>query len=656
MAQARTPSPREPRRWLGVGLLLPALLPALAGCTQPLTGADMAMAMADMATMADMAHNVDPCVPAVRDLGTPDADTTDHMNYELSPGVCLPSGWCWENPLPQGRDLQAVWALAPEDVWTVTRDGTFLHYDGVKWSLVPSGTDRYLSALWGRAANDVWAVGPGSLVLHWDGTKWSQIPTDIGADLSAIWGLGADDVWIAGANKTAHWDGAHFSTIPIGVPGTHNITGLWGSSSRDVWATTGGAAWISRLIWHWDGARWKRWSDEDHCGDPCAAQLSAIWGTAANDIVIIGQDIARNWLYWMNWDGTQWQSSTQSGGTYQIGVWGSQPGKYWYLTPYSVDNHPLRVKPHEYLQKIHGSGENDVWVISYRPYHWDGHQWSARGWGLRVSLRRGWAAESGDAWIIGDERKLAGYMYLLRRTTGGLWKPVAYPGGIPTAVWGSGPNDVWFVGDNGLILRWDGSRWSSPTCPPTSEGLNGIFGTAADHIVAVGQSGTVLHWDGMKWSVQPYVATRTLHAVWGAKADDMWAGGRGGTMLHWDGKAWSVVLLPTTNSVNDIWGSGSKDVWAVSDNSMTDKTNLLHWDGTSWKSMDTGLDGNLLAVYGLGKDAVWAAGDGGMLHWDGSKWSSIVLGPGVYVGSLFGTTSRLWSSGRDGHILTYPHP
>src|SRR6266498_4462230 len=36
-------------------------------------------------------------------------------------GICSEDGWCWENPLPQGRPLNAVWGSSESDVWTVGR-------------------------------------------------------------------------------------------------------------------------------------------------------------------------------------------------------------------------------------------------------------------------------------------------------------------------------------------------------------------------------------------------------------------------------------------------------------------------------------------------------------------------------------------------------
>ncbi len=38
--------------------------------------------------------------------------------------------WEWQNPLPQGNDLNGVWGSSGSDVFAVGKSGTILHYDG----------------------------------------------------------------------------------------------------------------------------------------------------------------------------------------------------------------------------------------------------------------------------------------------------------------------------------------------------------------------------------------------------------------------------------------------------------------------------------------------------------------------------------------------
>jgi photosystem II stability/assembly factor-like uncharacterized protein len=61
------------------------------------------------------------------------------------------------------------------------------------------------------------------------------------------------------------------------------------------------------------------------------------------------------------------------------------------------------------------------------------------------------------------------------------------------AVWGSGDSNVYAVGDNGLILRFDGSKWN--TVPSgTTQNLSAVWGTSPNNVYAVGDSGLILHY------------------------------------------------------------------------------------------------------------------------------------------------------------------
>src|SRR5260221_12930361 len=66
-------------------------------------------------------------------------------------------------------------------------------------------------------------------------------------------------------------------------------------------------------------------------------------------------------------------------------------------------------------------------------------------------------------------------------------------------VWGSGPADVWAVGNHGTILHFDG-RVSTLSKSGTVENLTSIHGTGPNDVWAGGQEGTILHWDGAAWT------------------------------------------------------------------------------------------------------------------------------------------------------------
>ena len=84
-------------------------------------------------------------------------------------------------------------------------------------------------------------------------------------------------------------------------------------------------------------------------------------------------------------------------------------------------------------------------------------------------------------------------------------------------VWGSGPNDVWVVGYNGKVLRWNGSTWAYSRVATTS--------------------------------------APTLHGVWGSGPNDVWVASSSG-LYHWEGTTLAPVTLPAAASLQDVWAVG----------------------------------------------------------------------------------------------------
>src|SRR6185437_132473 len=90
------------------------------------------------------------------------------------------------------------------------------------------------------------------------------------------------------------------------------------------------------------------------------------------------------------------------------------------------------------------------------------------------------------------------------------------------AVWGSGPADVWAVGDKGVILHFDGKAWAdSPS--GTDQSLTSVTGTGPANAYATSDKGLIFHWDGKAWSVVSSEPGSTLLALWASGPNDVWA-------------------------------------------------------------------------------------------------------------------------------------
>ncbi|MGZ3453370.1 MAG: hypothetical protein ACXVEF_27450 [Polyangiales bacterium] len=96
------------------------------------------------------------------------------------------------------------------------------------------------------------------------------------------------------------------------------------------------------------------------------------------------------------------------------------------------------------------------------------------------------------------------------------------------------------IGDDGRLLRGDGSSWQAIETP-SSRPLRAIWGTSCKDVWAVGDDGTIVWGDGRDFWLVPSPNAVTLTSVYGTSHDDVWAVTEAGTHLHFDGKEWTVV-------------------------------------------------------------------------------------------------------------------
>ncbi len=204
------------------------------------------------------------------------------------------------------------------------------------------------------------------------------------------------------------------------------------------------------------------------------------------------------------------------------------------------------------------------------------------------------------------------------------------------SVWGSAPGDVYAVGGprgnsgfQALALRFDGAGWRDLE-PGGADTFWWVHGTGPSDVWMVGEMGRVAHWDGRRFVEHARLTKATLFGVWAASATDVWAVGgtpEGGTgadndvVLHFDGKTWAKSPLPGTQkgrALFKVWGSSAEDVYVVGEHG-----SIWHRKGGAWalESDPPLAKGTLLTVAGCGKGEVYAVGGRDVLRSDGTTWS-----------------------------------
>ncbi|MFE6679631.1 hypothetical protein [Streptomyces sp. NPDC057729] len=232
---------------------------------------------------------------------------------------------------------------------------------------------------------------------------------------------------------------------------------------------------------------------------------------------------------------------------------------------------------------------------------------------------------------------------------------------------------AWAVGrkeQHGVIMRWDGQKWSKDTAPglPDVWQWSSVSAVSADDVWAYGtinRDQALVHYDGERWTSVPTAGP----------ADDSWpevpieaVPGRlfkGGDALYTyaDG-AWQTFTLPRLVDIRDIDALSADDAYATGMQYPVDGGHPVtyHWDGTTWTLMDeppvrTGTD--TAKITADAPDSVYVAGwaDGihggppvpSVAHWDGTTWKDVTGSlADLYVHAIASDgRGGLWVTGND---------
>jgi len=252
----------------------------------------------------------------------------------------------------------------------------------------------------------------------------------------------------------------------------------------------------------------------------------------------------------------------------------------------------------------------------------DGATWTETTTGV-ATLEAVWGASASDVYAAGASATILHY-------DGATWTPVANPGtGTFFALWGTG-GDVFAAGTS--IVHANGGAFAT-TATPLATTVRGLWGSAGDDVFGVGDAGVIVHWDGVSWT-QMIASTTPLHGVGGSGAAEVVAVGDAGVITRFTGAGWATPNPPpTTMALKDIWAAASNEVIAVG------VEGAFHLRDTAWtRELTTPLN----AVAGrTSSDALVAATNTGQ-HWNGTTWTA-ANGPIGLVADLWATPATYYA-------------
>lgn len=258
------------------------------------------------------------------------------------------------------------------------------------------------------------------------------------------------------------------------------------------------------------------------------------------------------------------------------------------------------------------------------------------------------------------------------------------------AIWGSGADDIWWVGAGGRVLHYNGSVLT-PRKSGTDKDLHGVWGRGPKDVWIVGDR-IVLHYNGvamvdrtpddigkvvlravhapadkstvmmggdagviyrvikgtklMKEQTNTALTIRGMHAINGG---NVWAVGDKGQALRLSGGTWSSVPLPKANAdLHGLTATATGRLLTVGDGGYVAATESKLWKDSlsnDPKSRD------LYGIWSVGEKEAWAVGlEGALIHHIGSKWNVTDI-DGTYMKT--GTFRAVWGMAASGSSETF---
>ena len=296
-----------------------------------------------------------------------------------------------------------------------------------------------------------------------------------------------------------------------------------------------------------DGASSKHW---DEFAYTPGGKLYSIMGTSASNVFAVGQ---KGLI--LKYNGSSWSTMTNPDAS-------------------KADLHQLIVHPT--ASKFYALGAQMYLVNT-------GSAWAV-GYSSTTSLYYNFRGAFGlpDNYVFGvGEMSSGSYYYMSYKSSSGTsFSGISFSSttamtGFMYGIWGTANNKMWAVGDKGSIIKCNttssycssSSYWTKETSGTTSN-LKDVYGFSNTDIFAVGYDGAIVRYDGSKWTKMTTSTSTYFQGVWGSSPTNVFAVGHPifkseDSIFRYDGSTWSRLAPPKTSYCNDVWGASASEVFVV---------------------------------------------------------------------------------------------
>ncbi len=475
-----------------------------------------------------------------------------------APAAACPDFY-WQNPLPQGNNLNDIEALADDAAIAVGDNGVILKTVDASggWAALASGVEADLYGVSSADSGTIWVTGGGGTILKTTdgGATWVQQASPTGTDINDVCAVSSNVAWAVadgdmstGGIPLLTTDGGDTWEMKLDPAETFSLlTGVNAIGAEDAWICGPGT--VAKTAD--GGATW------DSGAAPIAGYINRVRMFDTDTAVAVGNSGA-----FMRTDngGADWELK-DTGVDFEL-----------YSLSFLDDQTGWIVGDNGYVARTTDGG--DSWDVqdSGRPDSLLGvaardadHVWACGFWGSLLLTENG-----GSSWWKLDSGKHDGLF------------------GLSLV----GDRTLWAVGFDSTILKScdGGNNWATQV-PPQAVDYFGVSASSLNQAWAVGGNGTIVHTTdgGDSWESQVSGVTANLYGVEAASDSIVWAGGSEVLLKTEDGGA---AWKPVSNL--GLYGDISAEAvdpltaWAYGGGGTVEKTVD---GGVTWQEQTLGMTG-----------------------------------------------------------------
>ena len=181
----------------------------------------------------------------------------------------------------------------------------------------------------------------------------------------------------------------------------------------------------------------------------------------------------------------------------------------------------LEADVHE-LEAVWGLSSTNVVTVGAKGaiLRFDGASWNTEKSGTTARLSSVWGGSPTNIYAASGDGNTA-----VLRHDGTSWKSLT-KGSLddPVAIWGTSPTNIYL---GWRPRHYNGATVKDLSTPKIIGKVRGIWGSGPSDVFMVGDKGGILHFDGVAWKAHSSGVSKDLYSIWGSSATNVFAVGGG---------------------------------------------------------------------------------------------------------------------------------